>query len=353
MPEGDTLHRTADGLRPYLVGRAVTSARSGGPGATPQAGRLVGSTVTAVEAIGKNLLIRFDNGLEVRTHLRMNGSWHRYRPGERWRRPPARARLVLEVPGAVAVCFDAPVVELFETRAEAVHRALAALGPDLLAEDFATAGGAAEALRRLRDPARADRSIAEALLDQRALAGIGNVYKSEVLFIERVDPWTHVGDLDDATLARLIETARRLLVANADRRPRRRTDHDRWRRVPPPASHCGSTAEPGGPVAAAARSSTAVGRAPTCPGSPTGVRAARLVAEWPGSTWSASRDRRLVLPRGRCRGRVGHEPSRDGGDDRPPAARSRRRQIRPTSSGARSRSCSSASRRSRSCARST
>jgi endonuclease-8 len=219
VPEGDTLHRTADGLRPYLVGRPVTAARSGGPGAVPQTARLVGSTVTAVEAIGKNLLIRFDNGLELRTHLRMNGSWHRYRPGERWRRPPARARLVLEVPGAVAVCFDAPVVELFETRAEGLHAALARLGPDLLAEDFETAGGAAEALRRLRDPVRADRSIAEALLDQRALAGIGNVYKSEVLFIERVDPWARVRDLDDASVSRLIATARRLLVANAD--PRR------------------------------------------------------------------------------------------------------------------------------------
>jgi endonuclease VIII len=218
MPEGDTLHRTADGLRPYLVGRLVTSARSGGPGATPQAGRLVGSTVTEVEAVGKNLLIRFDNGLELRTHLRMNGSWHRYRPGERWRRPPARARLVLEVPGAVAVCFDAPVVELFETRAERLHPALARLGPDLLAADFETVDGAAEALSRLRDPARADRSIAEALLDQRALAGIGNVYKSEVLYIERVDPWARVADVDDATLARLVETARRLLLANADRR---------------------------------------------------------------------------------------------------------------------------------------
>jgi endonuclease-8 len=183
--------------------------------------RLVGSTVTAVEAIGKNLLIRFDNGLELRTHLRMNGSWHRYRPGEPWRRAPARARLVLEVPGAVAVCFDAPVVELLETRAEGLHPALAALGPDLLATDFemaaGAAGGAAEALRRLRDPVRADRAIAEALLDQRALAGIGNVYKNEVLFIERVDPWARVRDLDDATLGRLIATARRLLVANADR----------------------------------------------------------------------------------------------------------------------------------------
>ena len=149
---------------------------------------------TGVEALGKNLLIRFDNGLELRTHLRMNGSWHRYRPGERWRRPPARARLVLEVPGAVAVCFDAPVVELFETRAEALHPALRRLGPDLLGPGFA-AGGATEAVRRLRDPARAGRAIGEALLDQRALAGIGNVYKSEVLFIERVDPWAAVGGL--------------------------------------------------------------------------------------------------------------------------------------------------------------
>ncbi|MEO8229379.1 MAG: DNA-formamidopyrimidine glycosylase family protein [Chloroflexota bacterium] len=218
MPEGDTLHRTADGLRPYLVGRPVTSARSGGPGPTPQTALLVGSTVTEVDAVGKNLLIRFDNGLELRTHLRMNGSWHRYRPGERWRRPPARARLVLEVPGAVAVCFDAPVVELFETRTEALHPALARLGPDLLAEDFETTDGAGEALRRLRDPSHADRSIAEALLDQRALAGIGNVYKSEVLFIERVDPWARVADVDDTTLARLVGTARRLLLANADRR---------------------------------------------------------------------------------------------------------------------------------------
>ena len=82
-------------------------------------------------SLGKNLLIRFDNGLEIRTHLRMNGSWHRYRPGERWRRPPWRARLVLEVPGAVAVCFDAPVVELLEQRAEALHPSLGRLGPDM------------------------------------------------------------------------------------------------------------------------------------------------------------------------------------------------------------------------------
>jgi endonuclease-8 len=254
MPEGDTLHRTADGLRPYLVGRPVTSARTAGPGSLPQVGRVVGARVTDVEAVGKNLLIRFDNGLEVRTHLRMNGSWHRYRPGERWRRPAGRARLVLEVPGAVAVCFDAPVVELFETRAEAQHPTLARLGPDLLGPGF-DPDGAAEALRRLRDPARASQAIAEALVDQRALAGIGNVYKSEVLFIERVDPWARVGELTDETLGRMIATARRLLVANADRRrgPERvTTAGDRaaggqplwvYGRAGRPCRRCGTTVE--------------------------------------------------------------------------------------------------------------
>src|SRR6478735_6011386 len=136
MPEGDTLFRTAAGLRPYLVGRTVTAARTAGPGPVPQVARIVGHEIAAVEALGKNLLIKFDNGLEIRTHLRMNGSWHRYRPGERWRRPPGRARLVLEVPGAVAVCFDAPVVELLETRAETLHPALGGLGPDLLGPAF-------------------------------------------------------------------------------------------------------------------------------------------------------------------------------------------------------------------------
>jgi endonuclease VIII len=209
MPEGDTLHRIAAALRPHLVGRPVAAARARVPG--PQVGRVVGATITEVEAIGKNLLVRFDNGLELRTHLRLHGSWHRYRPDERWRRPAGRASLVLEVPGTVAVCFDAPVVELFERRAEAQHPALASLGPDLLAPGF----DAAAAVRGLRDPARASLSIGEALLDQRALAGIGNVYKNEVLWIERVSPFAALGELDDVGLERLVATARRLLVANA------------------------------------------------------------------------------------------------------------------------------------------
>lgn len=221
MPEGDTLFRTAAGLRPYLVGRTVTAARAAGPGRVPQLDRIVGHEIRAVDALGKNLLIRFDNGLEIRTHLRMNGTWHRYRPGERWRRPPARARLVIEVPGAVAVCFDAPVVELLEQRAEALHPSLGRLGPDLLAPDF----DAEEALRRLRDPARATTPLAEALVDQRVMAGLGNVYKSEVAWIERVSPFAPVEAVDDETLRRVIATSRRLLLANVsrDRGPERTT----------------------------------------------------------------------------------------------------------------------------------
>jgi endonuclease-8 len=213
MPEGDTLYRIAIGLRPHLVGREVIAATARQPG--PRAEKLVGATVTEVESVGKHLLNRFDSGLELRTHLGMHGSWHRYAPAERWRRPPSRARLVIEVPGAVVVCFDAPTVELYETRAEPVHRVLAGLGPDLMAQDFDDAT-ASEALRRLRDPSRAGLTIAEALLDQGALAGIGNVYKSEVLFVEGVHPFRSVADLPDAVLAGLIETGRRLLLANRE-----------------------------------------------------------------------------------------------------------------------------------------
>ncbi len=214
MPEGDTLVRTAAGLRPHLVGREVRSARAQGPGPVPQVHRVVGQRIDAVEAQGKNLLIRFDGGLELRTHLRMHGSWHRYRPGERWRRPPARARLVLEVDGSVAVCFDAPVVELFEQRAEALHPSLSSLGPDLAKPEF----DADEAFARLRHPDRADTEIAIVLLDQRALAGIGNVYKNEILWIEQVSPFARVRDLDDAAVERLVATARRLMLDNLDER---------------------------------------------------------------------------------------------------------------------------------------
>jgi endonuclease VIII len=232
VPEGDTLRRTAAVLRPYLVGRAVGAARARQPG--PRAELLVGTTIDEVEAVGKNLLIRFNSGLELRTHFGMRGSWHRYRPGERWRRPGSRARIVLEVPGAVAVCFDAPTVELLERRAESVHPPLARLGPDLLAAAF----DEAEALRRLRDPGHADRTISEALLDQQVLAGIGNIWRNETLFAERVDPFTPVEGLDDATLGRLVRAARRLLVESARQAPGRAPLRV-YRRAGRPCVRCG------------------------------------------------------------------------------------------------------------------
>lgn len=242
MPEGDTLVRTAAGLRPHLVGRTVIAASARTPG--PRADRLVGSTITAVETRGKHLLIAFDSGLELRSHLGMHGSWHRYAPGERWRRPPARARLVLEVPGAVAVCFDTADLELIPIRAEPIHERLSALGPDLSADEF----NEAEALRRLAasDP---QRTMAEALLDQHVMAGAGNVYKSEILFIEQVDPFATVGSLDPETLARLVATARRLLRANRTTRTRTTTHGDRaagrnhlyvYGRSGRPCLHCGT-----------------------------------------------------------------------------------------------------------------
>src|SRR4029079_14029372 len=157
----------------------------------PQVQRIVGKRIDAVESQGKSLLIRFDGGLQIRTHVRMSASWHRCRPGGRWRRPPGRARLVLEVDGAIAVCFDAPVVELFETRTEPLHPSLSRLGPDLLKPDF----DATEAHRRLRAPERAEMSISAALLDQRALAGIGNIWRNETLVAERVDPGAPVREL--------------------------------------------------------------------------------------------------------------------------------------------------------------
>ncbi|MEO7118840.1 MAG: DNA-formamidopyrimidine glycosylase family protein [Candidatus Limnocylindrales bacterium] len=208
MPEGDTLARTAVVLREVLLGREVTGARGRPDGAT--LARTIGSRVSAVQARGKHLLIAFDNGMTLHTHLRMHGSWHRYRTGEPWRRGAARAVAVIEVPGAVAVCFDAPTVELLDTAAVAIHPTMVALGPDLLAPGPDLEG----AFRRLSATANADRPIGEALLDQTVMAGLGNVYRSEVCFIERVDPFAPVGALAPETLTRLIATGSRLLAAN-------------------------------------------------------------------------------------------------------------------------------------------
>ncbi len=210
MPEGDTLFRTASILREVLAGKEVTAARGRPDGAA--LGKAVGSRVERVDSVGKHLLIGFSNGLALHTHLRMNGSWHRYRSGERWRRSPARAVAVIEVPGAVAVCFDAPTVELLDSRALNLHPSLAALGPDLLAAE----PDLEEALSRLRARSREQMPLGQALLDQTAMAGLGNVYRSEICFIERVDPFLPLGRVEPGTLRRVVATGQRLIHANRD-----------------------------------------------------------------------------------------------------------------------------------------
>jgi endonuclease-8 len=170
---------------------------------------IAGRTVEAVRSVGKHLLIELSGDLVLRSHLRMKGSWHIYRPGERWQRPRSAMRVVLEVDAFQAVAFDVPVAEFRSGRALARDPVLSTLGPDLLSDDF----DEDEAVRLLRS--RSALGIGEALLDQRALAGIGNVYKSETCFVEGVHPFRSVASLDDPTLHRLVGTARRLLARGA------------------------------------------------------------------------------------------------------------------------------------------
>ena len=212
MPEGDTILRAARTLHRVLAGRRVIAGRAP---ALPGGGEgLAGRTVARVEARGKNLLVHFEDGAALRTHMRMTGSWHVYRPGERWRKPGSQARVVLETDAWVAVCFSAPVVELLGPGETERHEALSSLGPDILGETF----DFEEAVRRLR--ALGDTPLGEALLAQRAVAGIGNIYKSETLFLTRSDPFAAVARIDERTLARILARARELMRASLGPSPR-------------------------------------------------------------------------------------------------------------------------------------
>lgn len=206
MPEGDTIWLTARRLREALAGRVLTTADLRVP-ALATAG-LAGRRVTDAVSRGKHLLIRFEGGWTLHSHLRMDGAWHVYAPGERWRGGPQwQVRAVLGNAERVAVGYRLPVLELLPTARE--QRIVGRLGPDLLGPDW----DPAEALRRLvADPAR---EIGEALLDQRVLAGVGNVYKSELCFLRGVTPWTPVADVPGPE--HVVDLAKRLLEANKTR----------------------------------------------------------------------------------------------------------------------------------------
>ena len=224
MPEGDTIFRAARTLQRALAGKAVVFFES----MLPALDRLeiTGRTIDRVSTAGKHILMHFSGDLVLRTHMRMNGSWHIYRRGERWQRPRRDMRVVIATDEFEAVGFSIPDAELIAARDLRRHDDLRKLGPDLLGETF----DAAEAVRRLRE--RGAEAVADALLNQRVMAGIGNVYKSEVLFLCRINPFTAVQALDDAQLSAIVETARRLLRAQRSTRRRARGDDDLYG-IPP------------------------------------------------------------------------------------------------------------------------
>jgi endonuclease-8 len=205
MPEGDTIHHAANRIRPALAGHVPDAVRTPHPrhGADRWPERLAGRAVRTVEAHGKHLLLRFEGGLTVHSHLRMTGAWRVYAQGEPWRRSPRRAWLVIERGPHVVVQFDGPVLELLTDGRARFDQRLAGLGPDILAPQL----DEREFLRRLRadDPTR---PIGDALLDQRTLAGIGNLWKNETCFACGIDPWRPTGRVSDAEALQLVRTAR-------------------------------------------------------------------------------------------------------------------------------------------------
>ena len=247
MPEGDTVWLAARRMHEALAGSVLTQTDF----RVPQLATvdLSGRVVSEVVSRGKHLLTRIDADLTLHTHFRMDGSWHLYRTGDRWRGGPAyQVRVVLATANWNAVGYRLPVIELL-SRAEE-DRAVGHLGPDLLATGF----DAEEAIRRL--VARPDRELGQALLDQRNLAGIGNLYKAEVCFLEGISPWSQVGAVEHKVAA-VVERARLLLDLNRNRPeqvttgdPRRNRAHWVFERAGRPCRRCGTTirsAEQGDP----------------------------------------------------------------------------------------------------------
>jgi endonuclease-8 len=210
MPEGDSIFRAARTLHRALAGHVVTRFESMLPHLTRvhEDASIVGRTIERVDSVGKHLLIHFSGDLVLRTHMRMSGSWHIYRPGEPWQRPRFDMRIVIATAQFEAIAFNVPIAEFETTHALQRDEAIGSIGPDLLAETF----DEDEALARLRAHDAGD--IAETLLQQRAMSGIGNIFKSETLFVARINPFARVPDLTDDQLRHVIRVARKLLKAN-------------------------------------------------------------------------------------------------------------------------------------------
>jgi len=199
MPEGDTIHNAALRVGNALVGKEILAIETPHPrhrmDRWPE--RLAGRAVRAVDARGKHLFLRFEGGLTLHSHLRMGGKWGVYERGRRWTRSARRAWLVIRTAGHDVVQFDGPVLELMTDSRTRLDQLLAGLGPDVVSDDFDERAY----LARLREDDQT-RAIGEALIDQRNVAGIGNIWKSEGCFMAGIDPWRRVADVtDDEALA--------------------------------------------------------------------------------------------------------------------------------------------------------
>jgi endonuclease-8 len=213
MPEGDTIHNAARRIRAVLLDQTPDQILAPHPrhqaDAWPE--RLAGRAVRAVDAHGKHLFVRFDGDLTLHSHLRMTGAWGVHREGARWKRARRRAWLVMRAGAWEVVQFDGPVLELMRESRTRFDRRLAALGQDVIGASFDEQAF----LRRLRaeDP---QRSVGDALLDQRIVAGIGNVWKSESCFAAEVNPWRPLGHLRDEQALAVVRFARQRMRESAD-----------------------------------------------------------------------------------------------------------------------------------------
>jgi endonuclease-8 len=207
VPEGDTIFRAARTLNTALAGKTVRRFETvlAQLASVDDQEPIAGRTIEQVVPHGKHLIIDFSGGLHLRTHMRMNGSWHIYRPGERWKKRRDEMRVVIATDDWVAVAFNVPVAEFLNDRAIVRQNDLRHIGPDVLGDTF----DAGEAFRRIR--ARPDTEIAEVLLNQRVIAGVGNIWKSETLFACRVNPFVRVADLTDDQVYCLVTSARKLM----------------------------------------------------------------------------------------------------------------------------------------------
>ncbi len=210
MPEGDTIFRSARALDQALAGHVVTQFETAyAPLASVHdQSPVTGRTIERVESRGKWLLIHFSGDLILVTHMLMSGSWHIYRTGEPWKRPRSHMRVVIATSRFEAVAFDVPVARFHTARTLERHTSIPALGPDLLGQTFAKD----EAAQRLL--AYADEEIANVLLNQQVMAGIGNVFKSEICFACGVHPFRRVATLRPQEVECLLTTSRKFLTAN-------------------------------------------------------------------------------------------------------------------------------------------